>query len=143
MAGFPAPVLVVAGLGSALLFGLGELVLPHSNRAAVRDHDRIKGRPAQSARRYAAIWTFEKRPVFVSPLEMPESLAMMLGPSLSNALSSLPSFSLTAPAAPAIATTSAADAAANRPSLLIFLPFPVSRLDAERVRLLLGESDPE
>ena len=74
------------------------------------------------SQRYRVICTFEKRPVFVSPLEMPESLAMMLGPSLSKALSSLPSFSLTAPAAPAIATTSAADAAANRPSLLIFSP---------------------
>src|SRR5262245_17325905 len=81
------------------------------------------GSPAL-AQRYAAICTFEKRPVLVSPLEIPESLAITLGPSLSNAFSSLPSFSFTAPAAPAIATMTTTAAAAARPSLLIRFPFP-------------------
>ena len=51
-----APALVLAGLGSGLLFTIGELVLPQSNRAALRDRDRIKGRTAQSSGRLQDRW---------------------------------------------------------------------------------------
>jgi LPS export ABC transporter permease LptG/LPS export ABC transporter permease LptF len=44
-----APVITAAAVLSLVLFGMGELVLPHTNRTAMRDLDQIKGRPPQSA----------------------------------------------------------------------------------------------
>ena len=51
-----APVVVLSVLGSGLLFGLGEYVIPHTNRVAQNDRDRIKGRPPQSSIRHRDRW---------------------------------------------------------------------------------------
>jgi LPS export ABC transporter permease LptG len=44
------PIAAMALAGSVLLFGLGEFLVPYTNRVARRDHDIIKGRPPQSVR---------------------------------------------------------------------------------------------
>ena len=44
------PIAAMAIAGSVLLFGLGEFLVPYTNRIARRDHDIIKGRPTQSVR---------------------------------------------------------------------------------------------
>ena len=44
------PITAMALAGSLLIFGLGEFFVPYTNRVARRDHDIIKGRPAQSVR---------------------------------------------------------------------------------------------
>jgi LPS export ABC transporter permease LptG len=51
-----APVVVLAALGSGLLFGVGEYVIPHTNRVAQTDRDRIKGKPPQSSIRHRDRW---------------------------------------------------------------------------------------
>lgn len=51
-----APVVVLAALASGLMFGIGEYVIPHTNRTAQNDRDRIKGRPAQSSTRHRDRW---------------------------------------------------------------------------------------
>ncbi len=50
------PVVVVALVGSASLFGLGDFVLPFTNRVANRQKNIIKGRPPQSARQLKERW---------------------------------------------------------------------------------------
>jgi LPS export ABC transporter permease LptF/LPS export ABC transporter permease LptG len=50
------PVVVVALLGSASLFGIGDFVLPFTNRVANRQKNIIKGRPPQSARQLKERW---------------------------------------------------------------------------------------
>jgi LPS export ABC transporter permease LptF/LPS export ABC transporter permease LptG len=50
------PIVIVALLGSACLFGLGDFVLPFTNRVANRHKNTIKGRPPQSARQLKERW---------------------------------------------------------------------------------------
>jgi LPS export ABC transporter permease LptF/LPS export ABC transporter permease LptG len=50
------PVLVLGALGSLGLFGLGEFLLPYTNRVAAKDFNVIKGRPPQSSSYYEKRW---------------------------------------------------------------------------------------
>jgi LPS export ABC transporter permease LptG len=42
------PIVTAATLGGLFLFGLGEFIVPYTNRVALREKDIVKGRPARS-----------------------------------------------------------------------------------------------
>jgi LPS export ABC transporter permease LptG len=50
------PVLGAGLLASLLLYGMQEWILPHTNKAAAMDKNRIKGRPAQSSDQFDRRW---------------------------------------------------------------------------------------
>jgi LPS export ABC transporter permease LptF/LPS export ABC transporter permease LptG len=50
------PILSLAALGSLTLYGLGEFVIPYTNREAAQSFNVIKGRPQQSVRHVEQRW---------------------------------------------------------------------------------------
>jgi LPS export ABC transporter permease LptG/LPS export ABC transporter permease LptF len=50
------PVIVIGAILSALMFGLGDYILPFTNRVAAVDYNRIKGRPPQSTNSIDQRW---------------------------------------------------------------------------------------